>query len=62
MQRVILIRPGALSRDLGIGRSTLWRWVRKGAFPKPIRIQGISGWRPEDVEAAIVEAKRKDEQ
>jgi len=53
MKPIILIRPRVLAGQLGIGRSTLWRWVQQGILPSPIRIGGIAGWRPEDIEAAI---------
>ena len=35
----------------GINRTTLWRWVRDGHFPKPFRIgtQTIA-WRRADIE------------
>jgi prophage regulatory protein len=34
---------------LGIGRVTLWRWVRDGRFPQPVRIgPGSKRW-PEAV-------------
>ena len=58
MSAVILIRPRTLASQLGICRSTLWRWVRDGILPKPVRIGGIAGWRPEDIQEAIEKAKR----
>lgn len=39
----------------GVGRSTLYNWVREGHFPKPIKLnlkEGKSariGWREEDL-------------
>lgn len=58
MSTAILIRPRTLANQLGIGRSTLWRWVKDGTWPRPIRINGIAGWRPEDVQEAIEKARR----
>lgn len=35
---------------LPIDRSTLWRWVKDGRFPKPIKIgPNTTAWRAEDV-------------
>ncbi|WP_075882056.1 helix-turn-helix transcriptional regulator [Vreelandella massiliensis] len=35
---------------LGIGQSTLFRWVREGRFPKPLRVgYRFSRWRIADV-------------
>lgn len=35
---------------LPISRSTLWRWVREGRFPRPTRLSpGVSAWRVSDV-------------
>lgn len=37
-----------------IGATTLWRWVREGRFPKPVRITNrVTAWRAEDVRAWI---------
>ena len=34
----------------GIGRTTLWRWVREGHFPKPVRLgANCVAWRADDV-------------
>lgn len=58
MTPIILIRPQVLAGQLGIGRSTLWRWVRNGILPRPVRIGGIAGWRQEDIQEAIETARR----
>lgn len=33
-----LYRVTELSNMLSIGKSTIWAWVKKGRFPKPIQI------------------------
>lgn len=53
MTPVILIRPRVLASQLGVGRTTLYRWVAAGILPSPVRIGGIVGWRPQDIETAI---------
>jgi predicted DNA-binding transcriptional regulator AlpA len=37
----------------GIGRRTIWRLVRTGRFPKPIKLGGRSCWRRSDVDLFI---------
>lgn len=41
----------------GVTRGTIWRWVRQGNFPKPIRLsRGCVRWsisRIEDYEASL---------
>ncbi|MBV0932368.1 helix-turn-helix transcriptional regulator [Marinobacterium weihaiense] len=35
-----------------INKSTVWRWVEKGRFPKPVKLSpGCTRWRLPDVEA-----------
>lgn len=35
---------------LPIGATTLWRWVKEGKFPKPIKLSPrVTAWRAEDV-------------
>ena len=34
-------------------RATLWRRVRTGEFPRPVRVAGISCWRNKDLLAWI---------
>lgn len=33
-----LIRPREAMRRCGIGRSTMWKMIKDGDFPKPVRI------------------------
>ncbi len=41
-------RPGLLP----ICSATLWRWVRKGAFPRPVRLSGgVTAWIESDITA-----------
>lgn len=35
-----------------VARSTPWRWVERGQFPKPVKLSpGCTRWRVSDVEA-----------
>jgi prophage regulatory protein len=46
------IRPTEVLRMIGVSRTTLWRMVQAGAFPRPVRITDrIRGYLLEDVEA-----------
>jgi prophage regulatory protein len=46
------IRPTEVLRMIGVSRTTLWRMVQAGAFPRPVRITDRSrGYLLEDVEA-----------
>lgn len=40
-----------------VDRSTIWRWVKKGTLPAPIKIGGRSLWRLSDIQKHIREAK-----
>lgn len=31
--------------------STIWRWLRQGLLPKPLKIAGSTRWRRADIEA-----------
>jgi excisionase family DNA binding protein len=36
----------------GVDKSTIWRWVEKGHFPRPVKLSpGCTRWRLHDVEA-----------
>ena len=35
---------------LPVSRSTLWRWVKAGTFPPPVKLSpGVTVWRASDV-------------
>ena len=38
-------------------RSTLWRWVAQGDFPKPLKIGGMSRWKRSTVEQFLDKAE-----
>lgn len=45
------LRPREVVEMLGVSRTTLWRMVRAGAFPRPVRITaGSCGFLLETVE------------
>lgn len=46
-----IFRKRELSRLLQISEVTIWRWVRAGQFPKPIKLgPNIIGWRKGDID------------
>lgn len=52
MQQTILRTPTVQERLGGITRSTLWRWVKAGRFPKPVQLgpQAV-GWLEHEIDA-----------
>lgn len=41
-----------VSERYDVSRATIWRWVRNGSFPSPIRITaGCTRWKLPDLEA-----------
>ncbi|MFZ2988276.1 helix-turn-helix transcriptional regulator [Ideonella sp.] len=43
-----------LSNILPVGRTTLFRWVREGRWPKPVKLgPKVTAWRVGDVRAAL---------
>ena len=46
-----LIRLAELSKLLGVARSTIYKWMTEGSFPRPVRVsERAVRWRPEDIE------------
>lgn len=44
------VRQRQILAALPISRSTLWRWVRSGRFPQPVKLSpGVTVWRAEEV-------------
>jgi len=54
-QRVTrLIRLKEVQHRVGLGRSTIYRWMSEGKFPKPVRLGGYSvAWNQEDIDEWI---------
>lgn len=44
------LRVSTLAPRLGMSKNTIWRMVREGKFPKPIKLsEKITVWKAEDV-------------
>ncbi|MBL4879624.1 MAG: AlpA family transcriptional regulator [Hyphomonas sp.] len=54
-----LIRLPEVQHRVGLGRSTIYRWMAEGKFPKPIQLGGYSvAWAENDIDewiAGIIE-------
>lgn len=45
-----------VAKACGVGGSTIWLWVRKGKFPKPVKISDrVTGWRAQEVSAFLAD-------
>lgn len=49
MQNTQLMTVKQVAQTLSCGVSTIWRWVRAGDFPAPVRIGGATRWRAADI-------------
>lgn len=50
-EKLIYRQPEVLA-ILGIAKTTLWRMVNSGSFPKPIKLgERVNGWKVETVKA-----------
>lgn len=46
------LRDTEIARRYSISRPTVWRWVKQGKFPKPLKLGGGSSrWKLKDLEA-----------
>ncbi len=54
------IFPGVndLATQFNCNKSTIWRWVANGTFPKPFKVCGLTRWEPEEVGDVVNTAKR----
>ena len=53
-----LLRRPAVQARTGLGRSMIYRYVKEGRFPAPVRIGNRAvAWRESDVSAWIAERK-----
>jgi len=49
-EETVYLKDTALARRYGVSRPTIWRWLKKGALPKPIKLPGGSTrWRMVDL-------------
>lgn len=59
MTERILRRPEVEAR-VGVGRSTLYDWMKSGTFPKPVALGArLVGWKESDVTAWLDARKPK---
>ena len=50
-----LIRLKEVQHRVGLGRSTIYRWMAEGKFPKPVQLGGYAvAWAQEDIENWIL--------
>jgi predicted DNA-binding transcriptional regulator AlpA len=55
-----LLRDTDVAAMLGVGRSTLWRWVSNGQLPNPIKIGGVTRWWKSEIDghlASVTDAR-----
>lgn len=46
------IRISEVLQRVPVSRSTIWRWVKVGKFPAPVKLsERITAWRLDDVDA-----------
>lgn len=47
-----LIRVKEVQHRVGLGRSTIYRWMAEGRFPKPVHLGGyVVAWAEDDIQA-----------
>ena len=46
-------RAREIALMLGIGRSSLYDFIKKGFLPKPLKAKSMSFWKKEDVDAFL---------
>ena len=52
-------RDKDIADAMGVSRNTVWRWVRDGRLPEPVRLSpGCSRW-PESAIATLINGKRE---
>jgi len=55
-----LLKTREVMEILGIGRSTIYRWMEAGAFPHPVKIglRGDNRWRLSEIEGWILKPRK----
>jgi excisionase family DNA binding protein len=45
-----LLTVNQVASKLNVSSATIWRWVRQGAFPAPVKLsRGTTRWRSSDI-------------
>lgn len=44
-----LLPTGEVKRRVPLSDATLWRWIKAGEFPKPMKIVGKNFWRADEI-------------
>lgn len=47
---MMFLTDSQVAKRYSVHRCTVWRWMREGLFPKPIKIIGSSRWKLSDLE------------
>lgn len=51
-----LIRLREVQHRVGLGRSTIYRWMSEGKFPKPVQLGGYAvAWAENEIESWILD-------
>jgi prophage regulatory protein len=51
-----LIRLPEVQHRVGLGRSTIYRWMSEGKFPKPVQLGGYAvAWAEDEVDAWVAD-------
>lgn len=53
-----LLADREVAAMIGIGRSTVWRWVADGILRPPLKLGGISRWKESWINEAIDKAEQ----
>jgi predicted DNA-binding transcriptional regulator AlpA len=49
---MLYLKDTQLAERFGVDRVTIWKWVKRGGFPKPVKLSpGCTRWRMADIEA-----------
>ena len=60
MRDLRIVRVAEAARQMGVYRSTLWRWVAAGLMPAPLKLgPAARGWRAGELEQWLLERGKK---
>lgn len=59
---ITLLRMSQVLAVVPVSRSTLWRWISNGDFPKPVEIGSTPFWRKCDIENVVNKQNRNNDE